>query len=337
LSPADGPLGTNRANYSYLTAPGNTINDAIVISSRATETLVLDVYAADGFTTPDGLLDLGVAAVQPEDAGAWASFGDPIDGSTPVPDAAYPAPAPGTGGASAASPTFKQRIQVTLPAGGAVTVPFQWTVPADAAPGDHAAGIVTSQTEALPGETVAVDRRLALRAYFTVAGDLKPGLTISDLRVKADGGGSPFASGSLDVRYSLVNTGNARVVPTERIATHGPFGLGRHSAGDPQVLPEVLPGSYLARQATVKGVFPLFRTTVEVTVDGVAIAVGAEGAVASAAGSKAVWTVPWVWLGIIIVVLVAAVGWPLWRARHRVQVADAADGSTGGQDQAVSV
>jgi hypothetical protein len=325
LSPANGPLGNNRPNYSYLSAAGGVIEDGIVIESRSAATLRLKVYAADAYTTPDGLLDLAPAAEPPSDAGAWISFGAPVAGAEWAPEASSAAGGGETATGAEAWPG-QASVEVTIEPSGAVTVPLRWAVPADAAPGDHAAGIVTSLIEDASAGAVQVDRRLALRAYVNVSGELTPGLTISDLRVEAEPSANPFASGTITVSYRLTNTGSARLVATERIAVAGPFGWGGRDGGAGEVLPEILPGSFLSRQVTVAGVFPLFRTTATVMADAVAVGLGAEGAPASAERAATVWTVPWLWLGLALVALSGAVWLPVRRARR---AASADGGKTG--------
>ncbi|MDR1441466.1 MAG: hypothetical protein LBJ02_03625 [Bifidobacteriaceae bacterium] len=316
LSPANGPLGNHRPHYNYLVAPGGSIDDGIVIESRASEPLRLKVYAADAYTTPDGLLDLSLASETPSDAGAWVTFGEPF----PTPAALEEAngPEPSADGEREATWPGLVSTELTLEPATSVTVPLRWSIPADASPGDHAGGIVTSLAEDPAAASVRVDRRLALRAYLNLNGQIDPGLTISDLRVKASGSINPFTSGSLKVTYTLTNTGSARLVPTERIDVHGPFGWGGRDGADGSVLPEILPGSYLAREVTVAGVFPLMRTTTEVTVDAVAVGLGAEGASASASRASTIWTVPWVWLGLLVALLAAAAVIPLRRRRREM-------------------
>jgi hypothetical protein len=85
------------------------------------------------------------------------------------------------------------------------------------------------------------------------------------------------------------------------------------------VLPEILPGSHLAREVSVAGVFPLFRTTAEVTVDAVAVGPGSEGAAASASRAATVWTVPWLWLSVLVVLVAAAAAVPWLAARRRAR------------------
>jgi hypothetical protein len=304
-------LGNNRPNYDYLSAPGRVIEDGIVIESRATEPLVLKVYAADAYTTSDGLLDLRPAVDAPKDAGAWVSFGAPVTGDADT--------LSGAAAEDSAAWTGQSAVEVTLEPSSAVTVPLRWSIPADATPGDHAAGIVTSLVEDSAAAPVQVDRRLALRAYLNIDGQLNPALTVSDLRVRAVSSANPFTSGKLTVAYTLNNTGSSRLVPTERIDVAGPFGWGGRDGGAGEVLPELLPGSHLSREVVVAGVFPLFRTKTTVAVDAVAVGLGAEGASASASRSITIWTVPWLWLGVLVIALAVAIVVPARLARRRAR------------------
>ncbi|MDR0504256.1 MAG: DUF916 domain-containing protein [Bifidobacteriaceae bacterium] len=306
LSPANGPLGNDRPNYNYLTAPGAVITDGVVIQSRSSKPLTLRVYAADAYTTADGLLDLQPAASPAEDAGAWVSFGNPATVDTAASTVSPPSDWLG-----------QTDVTITLEPSTAVTVPLRWTVPSDATAGDHSAGIVTSLVESAESSAaVQVDRRLALRAYLNVDGQATAGITISNLQVQAEQPTNPLRSGTLKVTYSLHNSGSLRLVPTEYLETSGPAGLGKQVVAADQVLPEILPGSTLVRTANVSGVIPLFRTTVKVSVSALAIGLGAEGESVSTAGSLTIWTVPWLWTGLLVLLVAAAVVWPFWRTRR---------------------
>ncbi|MEK8226294.1 hypothetical protein NKG05_09845 [Oerskovia sp. M15] len=50
--------GAARTAYDYAINPGATEKDGLVIANRGTESLDLAIYAADGFTTDSGQLDL---------------------------------------------------------------------------------------------------------------------------------------------------------------------------------------------------------------------------------------------------------------------------------------
>ena len=110
-APADTSLGKGRSHYAYTLAPGTTLTDAMAVVNRSSTPITLSVYASDAFTTSNGNLDLLPANRKPTDVGAWT--------------------------------TVKTR-QLTLAPQQSAIVPFTVTVPANATPGDHTGGVVTS-------------------------------------------------------------------------------------------------------------------------------------------------------------------------------------------------
>jgi len=283
LAPAEGQLGAGRATFAYNADPGSVINDAMVITNLSLVPIELRIYGADAFTTPDGQFDLAPAKDQAKDVGAWLSFGTESTGSGLV------------------------RIE----AGQEAKVDFTLAVPAEARPGDHAGGLVTSLVEATTDATIGVDRRLALRAYVTVSGELEPGLKLTDLRLVSHTSANPLSGGRVTVSYTLANTGNARLVANEVVTVSGPFGWASRQVE--QNLEEILPGGEVKRQAEVSGVLPLVRTSAEVTVNGLAVGLGAEGQPAAASGTVKGWSVPWVWLAVVLL----AVGGAVFLARRQ--------------------
>lgn len=284
LAPADGPLGAGRANFSYDVAPGDVVHDAVVVTNRSDAPLTLTVYGTDAFTTPAGHLDLLTADEEPADLGAWLALDVP-------------------GG------------QVVVEPRASTTVPFVLTVPADAAPGDHAGGVVTSFLSAATGSTVARDNRLALRVHARVAGDLAPGLSVRDVRVRYEGTADPFGVGRTVVTYRLVNTGNARLLPAEAVTVAGPGDVGARTS-PVTALPEVLAGSSLEREVVLPGVRPTVRLTADVAVTGEVVGIGG-GDTAADRSSAATWAVPWTLLVVVLLVVAGAVAVPLVRSRGR--------------------
>jgi hypothetical protein len=273
LAPADGKLGTGRSNYAYQVDPGASLKDAIVITNHSATPLALRVYATDALTTSEGRLDLLPADQPAKDLGSWIALKEPT---------------------------------VEIAPNDSAKVSFTLTVPADAAPGDHAGGIITSIAGEAGAGTVALDRRLALRVMTRVAGTLTPSLAVRDLTVTDKGTFNPVGTTRATIRYTLVNTGNARIVPTEQASVTGPFGWAKIS-DDAAVLEEILPGSSVQREIEVAGVRPLVRANAAVTVNAEAVGVGGAGATAQAAGEAATWAVPWTLLGIIVLVVLLAI------------------------------
>ncbi|MEU9200121.1 hypothetical protein [Streptomyces sp. NPDC048332] len=112
------------------------------------------------------------------------------------------------------------RTEVTVPGRTRADVPVSFTVPRDALPGDH------------PGAIVAESggRSVGVRVQLRVGGPTLAALTVEDVSV---GGGA--------IHYTLVNRGNAVLVPRLSVGADGVFGtLLRRDA---RTLPvELLPG-----------------------------------------------------------------------------------------------
>jgi hypothetical protein len=276
--PADtavGPTGDDRANYAYAVDPGDEVDDSLVVTNRSGVPLDLAVYAADAETTRDGDLGLLPADVPATGLGTWIDLDVPEGG-------------------------------LVLDPGESADVPFTLAVPADAPPGDHAGGVVTSLEQTTDDGALAVDRRLALRVHARVSGALSPALEIRDVTVESSTGLNPLAPASTTVTYTLINTGDARIVPTERVTVAGPGGSApAEVTGE---LAELLPGAEVERTVVVPGVRPLFRLAADVRVDGAVVGIGGGGAT-SAAGAGTGWSVPWAALVLVVLVVGAVVVW----------------------------
>ncbi|MFJ4435783.1 hypothetical protein [Streptomyces sp. NPDC088923] len=68
---APNSYGEDRSSYSYGVNPGGHVEDAMVVANRGGKPLTLTVYAADGFTTETGSLDLLAAGRKSVCVGAW--------------------------------------------------------------------------------------------------------------------------------------------------------------------------------------------------------------------------------------------------------------------------
>ncbi|WP_279365978.1 DUF916 domain-containing protein [Microbacterium testaceum] len=286
VKPADTAQGRDRPNYAYDLMPGGTVGDALYVANRSPQPITLRVYAADGFLTDDGALDILAGGAESTDLGSWVSIASP---------------------------------ELTLDSGASAEVPFTVTVPADAAPGDYAAGIVASMLVTADNGTVT-ERRLGSRVHLRVQGDLAPSLAIGDVVVDYHGTTNPAETGSATVGYTLTNTGNTRLDPNVEVALGGPFGWARVTAADDA--PELLPGSSLKRTVEVAGVVPLVLLSADVTATSQVVSRTLAGAEPSALdplvsqGAAATAAVPWTALAILAVVALL-VAWRVIAARRR--------------------
>jgi hypothetical protein len=290
VRPADTVHGTERPNYAYSLEPGASLDDGIIVSNYTQGPLTFRVYAADGFMTDAGELDLLPAGEESSALGAWVSFAGE---------------------------------EVTVDGGDSVVVPFTLTVPAEATPGDYAAGVVSSLLVE-NAEGVSVDRRLGSRMHLRVAGDLVPAVVLDDVSVTYDGTLNPFAAGDATVTFTVTNDGNTRLAAGQVVRVAGPWGAGAQST--PRVeLPELLPGTSVTRTVTVDGVWPLGRVSADVRVTAeVVTAIGATDAeavpvVAPATASASTLAVPWTALALLVLLVAAVVLWRRAARRRRVR------------------
>ncbi|MBJ7905610.1 DUF916 domain-containing protein [Streptomyces sp. DSM 110735] len=289
-APADSHVGKGRSRFVYRLAPGARVTDALSVVNRGDSTIRLRVYASDAFTTPSGGLDLLAGDKKPRDVGSWITM---------------------------------KSTTLTLKSQQSKTVPFTLRVPADATPGDHSGGVVTSLITKSEDGTVRLDRRLGARLYLQVTGPLKPALTVSRLHADYAGTLNPLGGGSLRLTYTVTNTGNTRLRARQLVQSDGLFGLIRQSApvGD---LPEILPGDSLTRTVTVKGVWPAVRLNAGPVLEPVASdGDGTPVRVAPAMASESVWAWPWGQLLVLAALVALAGGYVLLRGRRRRKVEEA--------------
>ena len=301
VATVDGAHGTDRPNFSYVEDPGTVQRDRLRITNTGTTPLDLAVYAADAYTTPTGTIDLDTPDLTPDDAGAWITLFD---------DA------------------------ISLAPGAEVEIGFRIDIPADANPGDHSAGIVTS-LRSDDGGTLSVDRRLATRVSVRVSGDLAPAVVIDGLTADYTGTWNPFGDGVLRLDYRVTNTGNTRLTASDAVSAAGPFGLFARDAAAGQ-LPEVIPGSTIHVHHEIPAT-PWGLLTGAVTVDPEAIGLGAVGTGDSGAGaadsapavgpvtlSFEVVAVPWTLLALLALAAGAVVALVTTVRRRARPVRDAA-------------
>ncbi|MFE2844483.1 WxL protein peptidoglycan domain-containing protein [Streptomyces scopuliridis] len=268
--------GDDRSSYSYTVNPGGQVKDAMVVANRSKSPLELTVYAADGFTTGTGQLDLLTRGKKSVGIGAWAHAG---------------------------------RDSVVIKPGKSAEVPFTVSVPGNATPGDYVGGILTSLKQADEAEGINVDRRLGIRVKLRVSGELKPKLAIEDLHVDYAGSFNPFAKGDATVTYTFHNTGNALLSARQTVSVSGPFGWLRAEAGDIAAPPELLPGESWKMKVPVHDVAPGVSLAATATLT--PLLTDASGSTTSLKPVETTahgWAVPWTLLLLIVVLLAAVVG-----------------------------
>jgi Bacterial protein of unknown function (DUF916)/Protein of unknown function (DUF2470) len=291
-----------RAHFIYELDAGGSLSDYASVSNLSNSPLTLRVYAGDAFTTSQGGFDLLAADRAPVDAGSWIKL---------------------------------ESETVTVPPRDRLIIPFTLHVPANATPGDHAAGIVASLLRPgsdEQGSQVAVDYRVGSRVYLRVKGEIAPQLTIEDFRVTYTDGLNPLG-GDMLISYTVSNSGNLRLKADRSVAISGPLSVRLRNV-DLEALPEMLPGSRLTFEHVIENVPPAVRLAAELDLrprnaDG-SEAAGSDVLAGTAKGS--VWALPLTQAALLAGLAVAAWGWARYvrarrtEARRREEFATAASG-----------
>lgn len=282
----DGPGG--RDYFVYTLKPGASFGDVVAISNLSDTTQTYVVYPTDAFNT---LNDAGFALLredeEPEGVGTWIRLA---------------------------------ADQYTLEPGERVDVPFEISVPADAAPGDHAGAIVAQPIDSGPADPdpslgLDVRLRIAARVYVRVEGPITANLTIDSLSMQYDSPISPFGSSEAKIQYTITNTGNIRLTSIANLKVSGLFGIGETSLPE-RVIPELLPGSSIQIAETVQGLRPLGRLTADLVVESPNDAV-------RTSSSVSVWAMPWLLVIAIGLLVAALIVWAIRRRRRRRRIASA--------------
>lgn len=288
VATVDGDNGTGRANFAYAEDPGGVQRDALRVTNTGTRTLDLALYPADAYTTATGNLDLNTLDVPSTGAGTWIAL---------------------------------DTDELSLRPGEAADVAFRIEIPADAAPGDHSAGIVTSLRSEGSG-ALSVDRRLATRVSVRVSGELSPAVAVDEVSAAYEGSWNPFAPGTLRLDYRLTNTGNTRVTAVDEVEAGGPFGMFARAAASAE-LPEVLPGSTVDVHHEFETT-PWGMLTGTLTVQPLAVGFGAQSVAEVVLPFEAV-AVPWALLAVLLLVAAGIVAVIVVRARRRGAPASGAE------------
>lgn len=315
VSPATATgFDTKRAFYDYSAQPGVTLTDHVAVTNYSTRPIAFHVYAADGTTDyKTAAFTLISGAKASKDLGSWVS----------VKGGASTCPASDTG-TKLTECLGKLGTTVTIQPKTAVILPFKVSIPKNATPGDHAAGIVAAYTQKGAGKTaVAVEQRVGARIYLRVAGKLTPRLTASGAVIGFHGGKNPFGGGSSTIGFDLSDTGNTRLSADTAVKITGPFGIPITTVTAPEVQ-DILPGGVAHVQAKVASGVPrlllLFGgiTVTAVHADGNATSDRLPAGIHSTAIT---WAVPWVWILVLVLVVAAVVGGLWWRRRSRERLA----------------
>ncbi len=281
-----GTFGSGRGIFDYSVKPGQTISDEATVSNYTNNPLDFYIYSGDGYNVKVG----GGFAIQGRgeknrQVGTWIQL-------------------PGT-----------LNTVFTLPARTAANIPFELQVPPNAAPGDHAGGIValdvTPQNQVNGQVKVAVHRGVGVRVYVTVLGPRHPGLDVTNIDSHASIPAMGWVNGRSAAypQFKVSDIGNTifNAVEVKAYATNI---FGRRVKTFPtKFLEGMLPGD----SGTV--VEPKWSS---LPVAGpISIHVDLTAAGVKQGFSGAFWIVPWILVLIVVAVLLLVVLFWRWRRRRR--------------------
>ena len=222
VNPAtNGGADKSRTRFDYQVNPGQPARDSIYVVNSGDTVQEVTLYARDAYSGDDGSFLIDSESEKPTDVGSWVVF----EGN-------------------------KKTLTLTLKPGNFVTIPFDVYTPTDASPGDHAGAIVASAET--KGSTVDVVRRLAIRLYARVSGQIKARLEITNIKSEPSISlFNPFEF-KQELTYDITNVGNIELSADVVAKAEGPLGL---FAGNPETIrvSNLLPGNTRKISQTVSG------------------------------------------------------------------------------------
>ena len=297
IGPAVKVAGTSeRPYFSFGATPGAEATDAVTVFNYSNGPLPIEVYPVLADNTDTGAIGFAAPDAQPVDVASWLSVGT----TRPV------------------LVTVPGRPKVNGPA-GQVTLPVKLTIPTNAQPGDHVGGIVAAlvvQSHDATGQKVTLNQRVVTRVYLRVSGPLNPKLEVVGLKASYHEKDATAGPGTTSVSYTVRNAGNVRLAGTQTIRVSGLFSSSKTVKG-PSIV-QLLPGGSSKVTVVVSGVWP--TVLVHPNVHLVPAALPGDDDPGLKALSAGTWTWALPWALVIVIVVLALVGWLRRRGRKARRV-----------------
>ncbi|MER5864506.1 hypothetical protein [Kitasatospora sp. NPDC002040] len=286
IQPSSATEPDSRGTFSYAATPGALVKDHVAVWNYSEQPLTVRLYPADAFNTDSGGYDVLPDGKPSTRAGSWIRTA--VD-------------------------------SLTLPGRSRQIVPFTLAIPANAAPGDHAAGIVVAvraESKDAKGNAVTVDQRVGSRVNIRVSGDLKAELKVENAKAVYHPSANPLDTGRTTVSYTVRNTGNVRLGGKQAVRITNVFGS-IATGNAPADLQELLPGNAVNYRFDVSGVYPTLWGTAGITIDPLPVAGDKDPKLVSDVSKHRFALIPWTTLAVLLVVLLLVGRWWLARRRRR--------------------
>jgi hypothetical protein len=265
VAPANAVGPDGRVSLRHTVDPGASVDDAIVVTNLGGEAATFVVSAGDGIVGDAGAFD--ISREEPTDSGAWIGVGGLSDGG------------------------------IALAPGEARVLPVAISVPQDATPGDHPAGIVVGVSNTDGASTVTT--RIGVRLHLRVAGEAVSQLGVTDVAATFTPSWIPFVPGRLGVTYTLENTGDVRLGAAARVRAEGAFGIA--GTTEVQQAGELLPGDTVTSELTIPAA-PLMLLFGDIEVS--PLAVGEDDVAIPDAASEEFTALAVSWTSVAVVLIV---------------------------------
>ena len=273
VTPADESGRDGRSSLQHALDPGESLTEHIAVHNLGDRQETFRLSAADGFATATGRFDMLASEEKSTDAGTWIDI------------------AP----------------EVTVDAGESVVVPLTITVPQQAEPGDHPAGVaasVLSNRSADDGTSLGVESRVGVKVTTRVTGELAPAVGVGDVSATYDGSWNPFRPGEVTATFEVTNEGNTRL----SIAGMAAAGTGEAVfPAEGEQLGELLPGDAREVSVVIDGAWPTLRLPGRVHVaPEVAVLDGTSAEFDAAEVTFGVWALPLPQLLVLVALMLMA-------------------------------
>lgn len=283
VRPADADGADGRSWAELELDPGESVTESLELRNFGEQDVEFALHAADGYFTDTGRFTILPTSETSEAAGTWIEL---------------------------------EQETVRVPAEGRAVVDYTVTVPEDTTPGDHPAGVaaaIGSQGTDADGNVVDVQSRVGFRVMTRVTGEVAPALDVAvsgDYRLDWN----PFRPGTMDIAYTVTNTGNVRLGADTAIRLGG---LGGDTDQPGIAIEEIAPGETRSGTAELRGVWPIGPLTASLEASGRAVTAD-DGVTAPepVTASDRLIAVP---LPQLILLLVAVALAALWLRQRRAQ------------------
>lgn len=149
------PADSKTKSWFVYDFPAGTVHkDSVYVQNENSEAKTLKLFAVDAYTTEQGGFALRRDTDDRKSIGAWIAL---------------------------------STNEVTLKAGEGKEIPFVYTVPKDASPGEYAGGIVAEDKTAVSGAGISVVKKVGVRVYHAIAGEKRVSLSVFDYQMEGRG------------------------------------------------------------------------------------------------------------------------------------------------------